>query len=51
MRSTSRIAKVDESQFDVVGRGAVSADRSGIVRSYPVTSHGLPGCAQYLVCG
>jgi Domain of unknown function (DUF4157) len=37
MRSTSRIAKVDESQFDVVGRGAVSADRSGAVRSYPVT--------------
>jgi hypothetical protein len=37
MRSTSRIAKVDDSQFDVVGRGAVSADRSGAVRSYPVT--------------
>jgi hypothetical protein len=37
MRSTSRIAKVDESQFDVVGRGAVSADRSGPVKSYPVT--------------
>jgi hypothetical protein len=37
MRSTSRIAKVDDSQFDVVGRNAVSADRSGAVRSYPVT--------------